>query len=662
MILESDDTDHDDNILFGNDTSTDDSEHGKNSKTVFIESKKKPSNTQSDSSYNFSNYLEIYEQIYKFYCHDEHKQWQLLFSDIIKQSSTPYQILYMFLDHTLSTTNNKKHKMVIPFIEQFKQIKSLNKNIELDETIKHNILLKICRRCLFSQLESIIDIFDLRSIDNRLIVINFINEQIEQHQDIIFISQLTKILKLFEINAIPFEKIIIPLILKSQWETIKFVVEDNKILQRQLLQTIDDLISTDKTKVRCLLAEYSIGINSNYIDIHILKRAARKLLKQYNFDLHDFPNLAMHEKISFLKTLFVRKYLERKNICDNEDDESWSEQIKELIHDNRDLQIKLIDLFVDYTDLDSGDEWARFYNLEDFEIPEQVRIHRQNILKNDTITRSISIKPSICLTKQLKDNIYKPTILLSDIVYIETDSDVDPFLNRFECARCNFGSHLPFVGFDCETFMDPTQRTLNSQIISTIQLASLLISRNQYLYGVFDMLALRLQFDIKSLAELAQRLFCSRDFILLTYNYACDTSSLIENYPSMNDALMQGTAVIDLFRVQQYILEHCPQVFPYYDVLLNSKSRGLSELVRLCFGRPLDKSMQTSDWRKRPLKQAQLIYSVLDARVLVDIALLIEKRTHSLQIPWSWSNFKGYIWTNKAFKKRVGMSQKLENS
>ncbi|CAF5026398.1 unnamed protein product, partial [Rotaria sp. Silwood1] len=306
--------------------------------------------------------------------------------------------------------------------------------------------------------------------------------------------------------------------------------------------------------VHRLLAQYSININSNYIDIHILKRAARKLLKQFNFELHDFPNLAMHEKITFLKTLFVRKYLDRKNNCDDEDDQSWNEQIKELIHDNHDLQIKLIDLFVDYTDLDSGVEWARFYNLEDFEIPEQIRTHRQNILKDDTtIIRSTSMKSSTCLIKQIKDNIYKPTVLLSDIVYIELDTDVDPFLNRLECARCNVGSHLPFVGFDCETFMDPTQRTLNSQIISTIQLASLLLSRNQYLYGIFDMLALRLQFDIKSLAELAQRLFCSQDFILLTYNYACDTSSLIENYPSMNDALMQGTAVIDLFRVQQYV-------------------------------------------------------------------------------------------------------------
>jgi hypothetical protein len=114
----------------------------------------------------------------------------------------------MFLDHTLSTTNNKKQKMILPLIEHFKQIKTFDKNIQLDEKIKYNILLKICRRCVFSQLESIIDIFDLRSIDNRQIVIDFINKQIDQHQDIIFISHMTKILKLLELNAIPFEKVL----------------------------------------------------------------------------------------------------------------------------------------------------------------------------------------------------------------------------------------------------------------------------------------------------------------------------------------------------------------------------------------------------------------------------------------------------------------------
>lgn len=80
--------------------------------------------------------------------------------------------------------------------------------------------------------------------------------------------------------------------------------------------------------VRRLLAQYSINANEHYIDVHILKRAARKLLKQYNFDLQDYPNLAIQEKLSYLKNLFVRKYLEGKHGDIENDDESWNQQIK----------------------------------------------------------------------------------------------------------------------------------------------------------------------------------------------------------------------------------------------------------------------------------------------------------------------------------------------
>lgn len=36
---------------------------------------------------------------------------------------------------------------------------------------------------------------------------------------------------------------------------------------------------------------------------------------------------------------------------------------------------------------------------------------------------------------------------------------------------------------------------------------------------------------------------------------------------------------------------------------------GLSNLVRLCFGKPLDKSQQLSNWEFRPLRQAQIMYA-----------------------------------------------------
>jgi ribonuclease D len=40
-----------------------------------------------------------------------------------------------------------------------------------------------------------------------------------------------------------------------------------------------------------------------------------------------------------------------------------------------------------------------------------------------------------------------------------------------------------------------------------------------------------------------------------------------------------------------------------------SKDKGLSEFVRLCFGKALNKSEQCSNWERRPLRDAQKLYA-----------------------------------------------------
>ena len=41
----------------------------------------------------------------------------------------------------------------------------------------------------------------------------------------------------------------------------------------------------------------------------------------------------------------------------------------------------------------------------------------------------------------------------------------------------------------------------------------------------------------------------------------------------------------------------------------SSGPRGLGLLVKECFGKPLDKSQQLSDWERRPLKREQIYYA-----------------------------------------------------
>ena len=52
-------------------------------------------------------------------------------------------------------------------------------------------------------------------------------------------------------------------------------------------------------------------------------------------------------------------------------------------------------------------------------------------------------------------------------------------------------------------------------------------------------------------------------------------------------------------------------IFPYIiaDNNTTSKDKGLSEFVRLCFGKALNKSEQCSNWERRPLRDAQKLYA-----------------------------------------------------
>ncbi|KAF9172955.1 Exonuclease mut-7 [Mortierella sp. AD011] len=52
---------------------------------------------------------------------------------------------------------------------------------------------------------------------------------------------------------------------------------------------------------------------------------------------------------------------------------------------------------------------------------------------------------------------------------------------------------------------------------------------------------------------------------------------------------------------------------------------GLSNMVQMLCGKPLDKTEQCSNWERRPLTKSQLHYAVVDARCLLDIHEILER-------------------------------------
>ncbi|CAF2346879.1 unnamed protein product [Rotaria sp. Silwood2] len=536
--------------------------------------------------------------------------------DYFNQSSKPYDDLVENILQLISTNNNTINANLINcLVHSFIQWKNQCEKSLPSPIIDENILNNLMSESLpIACIEDFIEIFQVK----KSYLINLLKLSLTYTTNTnLYKRALNIVVKLnYQFEFQPNE-ILLPLILNSKDHLIDIYLDDNIQYEEYLINLLNHLYENGGKKLQEILTnEY------NMKNITFNKKTLSKLAVRYwnsygNEQNEKYPNLATLQNKRTLGYLMNVKY---NNINDEKtmSDECWNELVGDIVQDNDDLSEYLIEILADRDDIVAVKYWMAQLDRPYYALPAWVQkyIH----IKQNSELKAI---PRTQVTKENSPiDYYKIPLENNEIIFIDSMSTYERLLDRL----FKNNNEEIFIGFDCEWKPLFNYTSTSKQRISVMQIA---LPNEIFL---LDLLHFFHTCDPETIQQrLAHRLFDDDQVTLLCYGFKTDAAMLSASYPIFNRALLSGKTLLDLSLVQHELLAAKRDIFPYATTNNNisSKDKGLSEFVRLCFGKPLNKSEQCSNWERRPLRNAQMLYAANDAYCLVEIYKFLSNNLQS---------------------------------
>lgn len=155
---------------------------------------------------------------------------------------------------------------------------------------------------------------------------------------------------------------------------------------------------------------------------------------------------------------------------------------------------------------------------------------------------------------------------------------------------------------------------------------------------------------------LGKYVFNNEEILKLGFAPTSDLSMLQKSLPSLNLASHSWSlsSYLDLQQFWRKLNSLNSFQFPYPG---ENTNENLSNLVKKCLGKKLDKSNQFSNWEKRPLRSDQIIYAALDSYCLIEIYDVLERELTNMGI-----NFEEFLFNFLTENKGIKQIKKKEKS
>ncbi|CAD0196138.1 unnamed protein product [Chrysodeixis includens] len=408
-------------------------------------------------------------------------------------------------------------------------------------------------------------------------------------------SQIVIAMELFD--EIPVEDLIFPLILQDKPNLIDEYLNECPSQVKPLLIFLDTLL--DKTiSIRDFVQRY---INDNkithvkYDKLHYkpLGKLVARLCNKFNIPIETCKNLSKNRTTGGLRYLIHQKYQEH-----NVSTSVWDDLVKDSLKQNAGSGQEFIEMLVEY-DRTEALKWASYLNMAESELPLALKEISISDVPGEESWDANETHES---TSQ---EYYKFKLLDDQVIMIDTAEKFNDLIVS-EIVKSSL------VGIDCE--WKPSFGATQSQV-ALIQLAT---SNRVYL---IDTLILN-KVEYASYWHTFYKSFLDNaEIIKIGFGLEQDLKEMKSCLVGLGSIKVQGEGLLDLGIFWKSLLSN--------GLLLPSSSdiggNSLSCLVQSCFGLPLEKSEQCSNWELRPLRSTQILYAALDAYVLIELYEYLHK-------------------------------------
>lgn len=440
-------------------------------------------------------------------------------------------------------------------------------------------------------LHFLVKTYQIRTIKN--VIIPIIRDMIKK-DNCKLASQVVIAMELSE--EIPVQDLLFPLILQDKTNLIDDYLSECPGQVQNLLLFLDDLL--DKSFNLKEFAHNYIEDNNichiKYDKIHYkpLGKLVARLCNKFNIPIETCKNLSKNRTTGGLRYLIHQKYQEH-----NVSMSVWDDLVKDSLRQNAGSAQEFIDMLVDY-DKNEARKWANYLKLPDKDLPLALRemtLQDEAQPEEENWDSANSAPPEY----------YKLSLSEDHVMLIDT---AEKFYDLM-----TFLPDCTLVSIDCE--WKPSFGAKQSQV-ALIQVATY---DNVYL---IDALLLNNPTYSSFWYTFYRSFLDNAEIIKLGFGLEQDLKEMKSSVVGLSSIKVKGEGLLDLCILWKNLL-NSGLTIPVQD---ENTGNSLSNLVLSCFGLPLEKSEQCSNWELRPLRKTQIEYAALDAHVLIQLYDFLQKR------------------------------------